>query len=158
MKNKYFLFVLCGACAVASIAATGSTVSKSDVLGRVITSERHIPKAYIKDVKKQINHKSELIKSEVLAKSLNYPSEVEIRKTYGAFEHKNGRRWYTIDDDEGLYEWQYVQRISQIEDDDKGRLSYVKGNYFSFESKDPSTYYYASFNESGKCDGKNSCY
>ena len=58
MKTKYLSLLLCGAFAVSAQATGESTVSKTDVLGRHVSSVRNTPKAYVKDVKKQMNQKN----------------------------------------------------------------------------------------------------
>ena len=142
MRKKYSSLFLCCAFALSAQAAEQSASMKADVLGRHVTSTRNVPKAYIKDVKKSVDQKSDVVKTKSLAKVANYPSEASIRKTYGAFEYRNGRRWYALDSDEGSSESQYLSRINQIEDNDKGRSSYVRGNTSNFPAKDPSFYYF----------------
>ena len=146
MRKTYSSVFLCCAFALSVQAAEQSASMKADVLGRHVTSTRNVPKAYIKNVKKQANQKSDVVKTRSLTKVANYPYEVSIRKTYGAFEHRNGHRWYALDADEGLSESQYLSRINQIEDDDRGRFSYVVGGTRKFPTKDPSFYYFVVLN------------
>ena len=146
MRKTYSSVFLCCAFALSVQAAEQSASMKADVLGRHVTSTRNVPKAYIKDVEKQVNQKSDVAKTKSLTKVANYPYEVSIRKTYGAFEYRNGRRWYALDSDEGLSESQYLSRINQIEDNDRGRISYVRSNTSNFPAKDPSFYYFVVLN------------
>ena len=106
MKIKYSTLFLSCAFALSAQAAEQSASPKADVLGRHVSSTRNVPKAYIKEVKKQVNQKSDVVKSKSLAKVANYPSEASIRKTYGAFEHRNGQRWYALNERTGLSESQ----------------------------------------------------
>ena len=158
MKIKYSTLFLSCAFALSAQAAEQSASPKADVLGRHVSSTRNVPKAYIKEVKKQVNQKSDVVKSKSLAKVANYPSEASIRKTYGAFEHRNGHRWYALDADEGLSESLYLSKINQIEENDNGRESYYRGNSHDFPTRNPSAYYFVTFEGTDDCVGKTSCY
>lgn len=157
MNKNISILVVCGALAMSAHAADQDATMKADVLGRHVTSTRNIPKAYIKDVKKSVNQKSDMVKTKSLAKVANYPSEAGIAKTYGIFEHRNGKRWYALNGRSDLSESQYLSEINQIEEDDKGRESYYRSYSREFTTKDPSTYYFVSFEGTDGCVGKTSC-
>ena len=151
------MLFFCCVLALGAQAAEQSKTMKTDVLGRHVSSMSNVPKAYIKDVKKSADRKSGVAKTKSLAKVANYPTEVSIRTTYGIFEYRNGLKSYTLDGRSDLSESQYLSRINQIEDEDKSRISYVRGNTSIFHTKDPSTYYFVVLNTSTFCDGNVTC-
>ena len=98
-----------------SSAELNVTKAQTDVLGRHNSKVRYTPQNFVKTQK-----------SKVLAKAADYPSEESIAKTYGAFEHRNGKRWYAFNTEEGLSESQYISRINDVEDKDKARIKYME--------------------------------
>ena len=157
MKTKYLSLLLCGAFAVSAQATGESTVSKTDVLGRHVSSVRNTPKAYVKDVKKQMNQKSDVDKPKTLARVIYHPYDVSIRTTYGAFEHRNGRRWYALDNQENLTESQYLSQINHIEDTDAARIDYTSRMDMQYINNHNANLYEIPKVGNTKCVGQESC-
>ena len=64
MNKKYSTLFLCAAFALGAQAA--EETAKADVLGRHISNMRNTPKAYVKDVKKQV---SQQLQSKIILKN-----------------------------------------------------------------------------------------
>ena len=105
-----------------SSAELNVTKAQTDVLGRHNSKVRYTPQNFVKTQK-----------SKVLAKAADYPSEESIAKTYGAFEHRNGKRWYAFNTEEGLSESQYISRINNVEDNDQARAKFIRENKKNYD-------------------------
>ena len=164
MKKKYLSLLLCGAFAVSAQAAGESAGSKTDVLGRHVSSVRNTPKAYVKDVKKQGGQKSDLVKSKALMKRWDEDENKKAFKTWASFEYrpdKNGtmKRTYTLNG-ESRTEYEYRDLMEAIEESDLVRNTFMR-LYAWTEYPDnvypESRYYYASGDEPNTCRGQDSC-
>ncbi len=158
MNKNISMLVVCGALAMSAQAAEQDATMKADVLGRHVTSTRNIPKAYIKDVKKSVNQKSDMVKTKSLAKVASYPSEAEIAKTYGIFEHRNGKRWYSLNNKNDIPESEYLKKINEIEDKDTARKKFEdedKTKNTCLSIRDLSDY--SVVKASDECVGKDFC-
>ena len=159
MRKKYSSLFLCCAFALSAQAAEQSASMKADVLGRHVTSTRNVPKAYIKDVKKSVNQKSDMVKTKSLAKVASYPSEAGIAKTYGIFEHRNGKRWYSLNNKNDIPESEYLKKINEIEDKDTARAKYMK-DHAQDKNTCPNTRFWEDIlleKAYDDCVGKNNC-
>ena len=128
-----------------SSAELNVTKAQTDVLGRHNSKVRYTPQNFVKTQK-----------SKVLAKAADYPSEESIAKTYGAFEHRNGKRWYAFNTEEGLSESQYISRINNVEDNDQARAKFIRENKKNYDKLMDESLYRVSF-ASDPCSGKESC-
>ena len=154
MKTKYLTLLFCGAFAVGAQAAGESAVSKTDVLGRHVSSVRNTPKAYIKDVKKSSNSKTDLIKTRTLAKK---SWEVDRIPVEASFEVSNGNKSYKINKKD-YSEAQFFNLMTQIEDLDDVRDRFMRYASNNFPEKSLDNYYYAGVSGSNRCAGKDRCY
>ena len=133
MNKKYSTLFLCAAFALGAQAA--EETAKADVLGRHISNMRNTPKAYVKDVKKQVSQNQKdagLKEKKVLARKSNYtyPSgEVNIattQATFTAIANNWGQvtKTYTLNGST-VTENQYSSTIDYIENLDAARKQYT---------------------------------
>lgn len=160
MNKKYSTLFLCAAFAVGAQAAEGT--AKADVLGRHISSVGNTPKAYVKDVKKNVNsQKTDPSKPRSLAKVSYYPSETSIATTYATFESRPSGtqggmgKYYTLN---GLSvsETTYKSRIKKIEDADQARKQYKNSHPVSHVNYQNSNLYNV-VRSNSNCTGQASC-
>ena len=134
MNKNISMLVVCGALAMSAHAADQDATMKADVLGRHVTSTRNIPKAYIKDVKKSVNQKSDMVKTKSLAKVASYPDEQSMAKNFGVFEFRSNdkgtmERTYFLNGVKHT-ESEYLSLIQNVEDNDAPRKAF-KNSYIS---------------------------
>lgn len=133
MKKLGLTLFLCGAFALNASAAEESVAvssaqlnvskAKTDVLGRHNSKVRNTPQAFVK---------ADVAKPRVLAKDAYYPSEERITATRGIFEHRNGKRWYALNNKNDIPESEYLKEINEIEDNDAARNKFMKDHKTSY--------------------------
>lgn len=161
MKTKYSTLCLCCTLALGAQAANESAVSKTDVLGRHVSFTRNVPKAYIKEVKKQANQKSDVTKVKSLMKPSDYPYyEEPMARTEGSFEYTRNERGamvekYTLNGT-SLEKADYVSQIGWIEDNDRPRRYYILLNKMTCPNEDVDVFYTAT-EISDECSGRSPC-
>lgn len=166
MKKKYSTLLLCAAFAVGAQAA--EETAKADVLGRHISNMRNTPKAYVKDVKKQISQKVDL-KSEKTSgpKSLkkDLPGDTQLNHTtsgffeYWGYANSNGgvtmSKKYVFNGDT-VGESNYVSLAKSVEDDDVARINYKNSHPVNY-STTVNENLYGVAHTINSCSGQESC-
>ncbi|MBQ2561565.1 MAG: hypothetical protein II565_13445 [Fibrobacter sp.] len=168
MNKKYSTLFLCAAFAMSAQAA--EETAKADVLGRHISNMRNTPKAYVKDVKKQVSQKVAL-KGEKgsVPKSLMkaYPAgETQVNNpSQGSFEYwgysnNNGgvtmAKKYTLNGTQYNNESDYVAQAKSLEDSDYPRLVY-KINHTVNYGNTVNENLYGVYKTTSSCSGQDSC-
>ena len=159
MKKLGLTLFLCGAFALNASAAEESVAvssaklnvskAKTDVLGRHNSKVRNTPQAFVK---------ADVAKPRVLAKDASY-SEERITATEGIFEHRNGKRWYSLNNKNDIPESEYLKKINEIEDKDTARAKYMK-DHAQDKNTCPNTRFWEDIlleKAYDDCVGKNNC-
>ena len=161
MKIKYSMLCLCCTLALGAQAANESTVAKTDVLGRHVSSTRNVPKAYIKEVKKHANQKNDVTKPKSLKKPGDYPYyEEPMTSTEGSFEYTRNDKGvmeekYTLNGIP-LGKADYVSQIGRIEDNDGPRRYYILLNKVACPNEDIDNRYVVT-EIPDECSGQSPC-
>ncbi|MBR4784786.1 MAG: hypothetical protein IK012_05970 [Fibrobacter sp.] len=170
MKKKYSTLLLCAAFAVGAQAA--EETAKADVLGRHISSVRNTPKAYVKDVKKQVSQKADL-KSEksygpnaLMRQADGNPATVTPHTgsfEYWGYANSNGgvtmQKKYTYDGAVVNTESQYIALANAAENEDfwyGPRGAYINAHNVAYNNTVNENLYNVA-NASNACSGQETC-